>query len=275
MSILSIGMLLIVGSGVENTLDALRDLRPEMDRLSVRNSGPQRMEFPSIEVGYLRDDGASFWVRTHRFKSLENRFGTILSAVESNMQGIKPGPDSAVRKMPSGLPGGDQIYNWVYGGGPHSKSSDLTVGVENVDVRLKVQYRNSVVNGERVFEIEDWARDKLLIEDLSRRVLGRLLAFEHLAAIRNNSLSANVSEVVDDSGKRFISLPNWASSNSVSQTPERKIGHKFTYHGKSVFVLLSANVMKVGEDWRPLGGYVMEVNNKLFVPKTGFLESLP
>ena len=181
-------------------------------------------------------------------------------------------PASILHQSLTGNPIGDLI--WSFNGGT-SKARKFAVGAETVHVEINLNYFGKTVNGKIVWDVREYSADQVLVEDIARRVLGRMLAFERFPVVRAGTLSANATEATDASGKLFVSIASWATNGNVEVNASRSVGMAFNYHGKAVQVWTGTDKIKVGNDWKPIGAYVVEINNKLFVPKSGFLAALP
>ena len=102
-----------------------------------------------------------------------------------------------------------------------------------------------------------------------------MLAWQHFREVRDGSLSADAANLTDAAGTRYDCVAAWAQSQGIGATKERSVILKFNYHGKEVLVVTGANQIRVDGQWKSIGGYAMEVNNKIFVPRNGFFAALP
>ncbi|MBI5708621.1 MAG: hypothetical protein HZC36_16675 [Armatimonadetes bacterium] len=101
-----------------------------------------------------------------------------------------------------------------------------------------------------------------------------MLAWQHVQSVRDRTLASSATEVTDSAGKRFVSVASWVAAQGGASTSERSVGRRFTHNGRAVLVLTGTDKIKVGSQWIGLGGYVMEVNNKPFVPLQGLISAL-
>lgn len=252
----------------------LDDLQPELAGFE-----PEYVRYlnEGLVVGgsrFERADLASLCIQSATSPSAEARIAKIIEFRRGTSAGItQPGlPGTPRNDGFSGNPLGDLVGKAK---DPTSKTLYFSAGAETASVTMQLIHLGTGPPGRVVWEVADEAADRVLLEDIARRVLGRMLAWQHFPAVKDGSVSLAATDLTDHHGKRFISISDWAQGQGLSAFFERKTGLRFTYHGQQVFVVTGADRIKVGSEWIPVGGYVMEINNKPFVPRSGFLAALP
>lgn len=227
-----------------------------------------------ITALFRRADNATLRVRSETYRSVAERREAVANGIESNMQ-MKPKPgsaqDTAMRKLTGGEPAGDQVYRFEE---PARGTYQLAVGLETFSVHTWFQYEGTKEGGTVKWRKADFVQDRALAEDVLRRVVGRMLAWQHVQAVRDRTLPSSANDVTDSAGKRFVSVASWVASQGGVSASERSVGRRFTHSGRPILILTGADKIKVGDQWIGIGGYVMEVNNKPSVPLQGLLAAL-
>ena len=268
-------MLLVAAIATSLDYGVLEELSPELDAFTEKDIKLRTGRFHVFTSKLWRDDKASLSIVTSAFESSAHRKETVNAGWQDNMaRPPRPGSDleRQIHTTLTGVPVGDTVWTFE---DPESKSIMFSIGAETVQCSMQFYYYRSIVNGEIVYVFGNHAADRVLIEDIARRVLGRALAYERFPSVRGATLPTNATEATDTSGKVYVSLSHWATGQSLATSVERRVGLRFTYHGKAVQVWTGTDKIKVGSEWKPIGAYVVEINNKLFVPKSGFLAALP
>jgi hypothetical protein len=248
---------------------------------------PQLQAFSPVYIRYAaqgseidaallrRADEASIAVSSSVFPSQASRVNTISSQIEGSMQRrSRPGTASydVIHRSLTGAPIGDLIYCFEDSA---SKHIQFSTGAEGCHVTINFAYKGTGRPGHIRWQVGDYQSDRVLVEDLARRVLGRMLAWQHFTQVRSGTATTATQFLTDAAGRGFVSVAHWAASHGATPQAERNVAVRFSYHRQRIVVVAGANSIKVGTEWRPLGGYATEVGNRVFVPLQGFQAALP
>ncbi|HVT11393.1 MAG TPA: hypothetical protein VHE55_03935 [Fimbriimonadaceae bacterium] len=246
----------------------LQGLAPELDNyeLVYASSDPNAAEV--VNALFRRSDKTTLAITTGVFASRKERFHR-LAHIEDMMQ-LRPArgssADAAMRRSLSGNPLGDQIYTLI---DPESHTVQFTVGAENVSTTVTLRYFGDGKPGAINWHVGDIGEDQALVESLARRVLARMLAFQHGA-----NAATNAKQYVDADHNAFVAVDDWLYAKGIANPSLGASAVKFTYRGTPVVILLGSDRIKLGNRWIELGGYVQELNGRPFAPLKGLTQAL-
>jgi hypothetical protein len=213
----------LLATSLASGLGVLADLSPELDAFVSHDVKLHPDKFSIFASDFSRADKAKLRLYSTVHSSNESLHEAVDSEVLAGMN-FKPPPGSPawqrLHSSPSGNPLGDLLWKFE---DTNSKSIRLRVGAGTVYVDAYLSYYGVRAAGRVTWEVQDHAADRVLVEDLARRIVGRTLAFERFAKVKDGTLPTNATEATDVSGKLFTSLPHWTSSQSLATTQERRV----------------------------------------------------
>jgi hypothetical protein len=111
------------------------------------------------------------------------------------------------------------------------------------------------------WEVGDVAADRLMVENLARRLLGRKLASEQL-----RPKAGEPGKMIDPEGRTYGPVMAWATDRGFSPVRASSVSVAFVHQGRAVQVLTGADKILVDGEESPLGAFVLEVGNQPYAP---------
>ena len=242
--------------------DVSQDLAPELPDWQLKYSHSNGRG--SLEAMFGRMDNATISISTAVFDSAAKR-AQNMSAIEDNLQ-VRPAERTteykALRSSLSGNPLGDSVYKFE---NPTSGTIQLYVGAENVSASVTLRYRGSGKPGAIRWEIGDLQQDRIVVEDVARGLIGKLLASQHFPSLQKVSAGHESTKLEDRARNSYVSATQWATQRGLNPTSVRKVGIAFSYKGRSVEILVGSNHIKVGRTWVAIGATILEIDGKPYL----------
>lgn len=253
-------------------LDAMH---PDLDAFQVKYLRYAEAGGAVDDCVFRRGDGATLSVSSANYPSAAERRTRVTNGIAGSLQrrpATSSEEEAAMHRTLTGKPLGDLIHRFE---SPGHEAIRFSAGEETAEVGVTFQYKATGAPGHYIWQIGNYDSDRILVEDVVRRLLGRMLAWEHFHEVRDGLVTSSQSQVTDSAGTVYVSVADWTSTHGISFQRQRKVGISFAYHGKSVQVLTGSERIKIGDEWRTLNGCAMEVDNRIFVPRQGFVSALP
>lgn len=257
-------MLIVVATVlVCSTADILGGLVPQLQEWTERSFLVRSNALPSASASYARGDGALLSIGYILHDNVDDRKRQEELWEKTSARRPLGGTTSEAGLIDA--PIGDTIRKFL---GPVRYGVVYAIGAGRCQVTVKLSYP-----GMGTASRSDWRVDvpaeHQLVDDIARRVVARMKAYELFRPVREATLAPTVERLNSDSGATYTSVEAWARSKGASPTSQRNVAVKFNFNGKPVVAMSGADSVKVSDKWVKLGGYVVEVNNKLFAPLLG------